>query len=248
MENLKIIANTAKKFILMNWKKLVISLSALLIILILLFVISILTNPMNTKITRKNYDNVVEKIRKNSSKENYEKVQAVIAMAEMASWGEDKDKIDIIEGKSFNQMIKTIQKNIEQEEKEAEQQKAVAIEKQKIREQYFEVRSWSYDIVNIHPYEKGVKIYLEAENKKNIDIDAFEGILTVKDKLGNIVLETKLTCNINFPKKSEEVFNWTLSEIDYYSAVKDISQFNGKDGALTFYFDISKLIVNGQEI
>lgn len=64
MKNLKIIANTAKKFILMNWKKLVISLSTLLIILILLFVISILTNPMNTKITRKNYDNVVETIRK----------------------------------------------------------------------------------------------------------------------------------------------------------------------------------------
>lgn len=145
-------------------------------------------------------------------------------------------------------MIKTIQKNIEQEEKKAESQKAVTIEKQKIREQYFEVISWSSDIVNIHPYEKGIKIYLEAENKKNIDIDAFEGILTVKDKFGNIVLETKLTCNINFPKKSEEVFNWTLSEIDNYSAVKDISQFNGIDGALTFYFDILKLIVNGQEI
>ena len=70
---------------------------------------------MNTKVTRKNYDNVIERIRKNSSKDDYQKVQAVIAMAELASLGDNEDKIDYLEGKSFNQMIKKIQKNLEEE-------------------------------------------------------------------------------------------------------------------------------------
>lgn len=210
--------------------------------------INALTNPMNTKITKSNYYSVLEKVRKKATKDDFEKVQAIITMSELASLGGNENSLDYLEGKSFNQMIKQITKNLEEQEKDIVIQKNIAKEKSKIRKKYIEVISWSYDIINIKPYEKGIKIYLEAKNKKNIDIEAFEGILTVKDKLGNSLLETTLTCNINFPKNSEEVFNWTVSEMDDYNAVKDISQFDGKGDALTFYFDITKLIVDGNEI
>ena len=183
MENLKKMFTNLKDLLLNNKKNFCIVIIVLFIITVAILISSIILNPMNAKITRKNYDNVVEKIRKNASKDDYEKVQAVIAMAEMASWGEDKDKIDLLEGKSFNKMIKTIQKNIEQGKKEIEYQKSIAKEKSKIRDEYFEVLSWSYDIIKIDQFEKGVKIYLEAKNKKNVDIEAFEGVLIVKDKL-----------------------------------------------------------------
>ena len=248
MKNLKKMFTNLKDLLLNNKKNFCIVIIVLFIITVAILISSIILNPMNAKITRKNYDNVVEKIRKNASKDDYEKVQAVIAMAEMASWGEDKDKIDLLEGKSFNKMIKTIQKNIEQGKKEIEYQKSIAKEKSKIRDEYFEVLSWSYDIIKIDQFEKGVKIYLEARNKKNVDIEAFEGVLIVKDKLNNVILESKLTANIEFPKNSEEVFNWTISEIDNYTGVREISKFNGRGQDLTFYFDLEKIIVNGKEI
>lgn len=244
MKNLKIIANTAKKFILMNWKKLVISLSTLLIILILLFVISILTNPMNTKITRKNYENVVETIRKNSTKESYEKVQAVIAMAEMASWGEDKDKIDIIEGKSFNQMIKTIQKNIEQENKEAEEQKAISAEKQKIREKYLKFDNYTWEVKTVN-YQSRLIITVEIENLKNVDIEAFEGIINISDKLDNTLGDFEIKNTKVIPKKAKADVNMTFYDDEYYTEIKTISRQNGD---LYFSFTPTKLIVNGQEI
>lgn len=157
---------------------------------------------MNTKITRKNYDNVIEKIRKHSSKENYEKVQAVTAMAEMASWGEDKDKIDIIEGKSFNQMIKTIQKNIEQEEKEAEEQKAISAKKQKIRDEYLKFDNYTWEVKTVN-YQNRLVITVEIENLKNVDIEAFEGVINISDKLDNNLGDFKIKNTKVIPKKAK---------------------------------------------
>lgn len=123
MKNLKIIFTQIKDFIVSKWKIITYIICSLIILSFVVLAFKLLTNPMNTKVTRKNYDNVIERIRKNSSKDDYQKVQAVIAMAELASLGDNKDKIDYLEGKSFNQMIKKIQKNLEEENKEAEQQK-----------------------------------------------------------------------------------------------------------------------------
>ena len=130
MKNLKIIFTQIKDFIVSKWKIITYIICSLIILSFVVLAFKLLTNPMNTKVTRKNYDNVIERIRKNSSKDDYQKVQAVIAMAELASLGDNEDKIDYLEGKSFNQMIKKIQKNLEEENKEAEQQKIISAEKQ----------------------------------------------------------------------------------------------------------------------
>lgn len=110
MKNLKIIFTQIKDFIVSKWKIITYIICSLIILSFVVLAFKLLTNPMNTKVTRKNYDNVIERIRKNSSKDDYQKVQAVIAMAELASLGDNKDKINYLEGKSFNQMIKRIQK------------------------------------------------------------------------------------------------------------------------------------------
>lgn len=110
MKNLKIIFIQIKDFIVSKWKIITYIICSLIILSFVVLAFKLLTNPMNTKVTRKNYDNVIERIRKNSSKDDYQKVQAVIAMAELASLGDNEDKIDYLEGKSFNQMIKKIQK------------------------------------------------------------------------------------------------------------------------------------------
>ena len=129
MKNLKIIFTQIKDFIVSKWKIITYIICSLIILSFVVLAFKLLTNPMNIKVTRKNYDNVIERIRKNSSKDDYQKVQAVIAMAELVSLGDNEDKIDYLEGKSFNQMIKKIQKNLEEENTEAEQQKIISAEK-----------------------------------------------------------------------------------------------------------------------
>ncbi len=244
MEKFKIIVCKIKDFFIKNWKIIVYIICSLLILLFLIFAIKTFTNPMNTKITRKNYDNVIKKIRKHSSKENYEKVQAVIAMAEMASWGEDKDKIDIIEGKSFNQMIKTIQKNIEQEEKEAEEQKAISAEKQKIRDEYLKFDNYTWEVKTVN-YQNRLIITVEIENLKNVDIEAFEGVINISDKLDNNLGDFKIKNTKVISKKAKADVDITFYHDEYYTEIKTISRQNGD---LYFSFTPTKLIVNGQEI
>lgn len=244
MEKFKTIVCKIKDFFIKNWKIIIYIICSLLILLFLIFAIKIFTNPMNTKITRKNYDNVIEKIRKHSSKENYEKVQAVIAMAEMASWGEDKDKIDIIEGKSFNQMIKTIQKNIEQEEKETEEQKAISAEKQKIRDEYLKFDNYTWEVKTVN-YQNRLIITVEIENLKNVDIEAFEGVINISDKLDNNLGDFKIKNTKVIPKKAKADVDMTFYDDEYYTEIKTINRQNGD---LYFSFTPTKLIVNGQEI
>ena len=150
MKNLKIIFTQIKDFIVSKWKIITYIICSLIILSFVVLAFKLLTNPMNIKVTRKNYDNVIERIRKNSSKDDYQKVQAVIAMAELVSLGDNEDKIDYLEGKSFNQMIKKIQKNLEEENKEAEQQKIISAEKQKIRDEYLKFDN--YKIFNLCKY------------------------------------------------------------------------------------------------
>ena len=244
MEKLKMMFANLKDLLLNNKKNFRIAIIVLFIITVAILISSIILNPMNAKITRKNYDNVVEKIRKNASKDDYEKVQAVIAMAEMASWGEDKDKIDILEGKSFNQAIKTIQKNIEQEEKETKQQKSINAEKQKIRDGYLKFDNYTWEIKN-NNYQENLIITVEMENLKNVDIDAFEGVINISDKLNNTLGNFNIKNTTVIPKKAKADIDMTFYSDEYYSEIKAISRQNGD---LYFSFTPTKLIINGKEI
>ena len=205
MEKFKIIVCKIKDFFIKNWKIIVYIICSLLILLFLIFAIKTFTNPMNTKITRKNYDNVIEKIRKHSSKENYEKVQAVIAMAEMASWGEDKDKI---------------------------------------RDEYLKFDNYTWEVKTVN-YQNRLIITVEIENLKNVDIEAFEGVINISDKLDNNLGDFKIKNTKVIPKKAKADVDITFYDDEYYTEIKTISRQNGD---LYFSFTPTKLIVNGQEI
>ena len=236
MKNLKIIFTQIKDFIVSKWKIITYIICSLIILSFVVLAFKLLTNPMNTKVTRKNYDNVIERIRKNSSKDDYQKVQAVIAMAELASLGDNEDKIDYLEGKSFNQMIKKIQKNLEEENKEAEQQKINSAEKQKIRDGYLKFDNYTWEVKTSN-YQSNLIITAEIENLKDIDIEAFEGIISISDKLDK---NTKI-----IPKKAKADIDMTFYEDEYYSEIKAISR---QSGDLYFSFTPTKLIVDGNEI
>ena len=242
MKNLKIIFTQIKDFIVSKWKIITYIICSLIILSFVVLAFKLLTNPMNIKVTRKNYDNVIERIRKNSSKDDYQKVQAVIAMAELVSLGDNEDKIDYLEGKSFNQMIKKIQKNLEEENKEAEQQKIISAEKQKIRDEYLKFDNYTWEVKTSN-YQSNLIITAEIENLKDIDIEAFEGIISISDKLDNNLGDFKNTKII--PKKAKADIDITFYEDEYYSEIKDISR---QSGDLYFSFTPTKLIVDGNEI
>ncbi len=217
---------------------------SLLIISFAILTFKLLTNPMNTKVTRKNYENVIERIRKNSSKDDYEKVQAVIAMAELASLDSNEDKLDYIEGKSFNQMIKKIQKNLQEEKKEAEQQKAISAEKQKIRDGYLNFDNYTWEVKTLN-YQSNLIITAEIENLKDVDIETFEGIISISDKLDNILGNFKIKNTKIIPKNAKADIDMTFYEDEYYSEIKAISR---QSGDLYFSFTPTRLIVKGNEI
>ena len=244
MKNLKIIFTQIKDFIVSKWKIITYIICSLIILSFVVLAFKLLTNPMNTKVTRKNYDNVIERIRKNSSKDDYQKVQAVIAMAELASLGDNEDKIDYLEGKSFNQMIKRIQKNLEEENKEAEQQKIISAEKQKIRDEYLKFDNYTWEVKTSN-YQSNLIITAEIENLKDIDIEAFEGIISISDKLDNNLGDFKIKNTKIIPKKAKADIDMTFYEDEYYSEIKVISR---QSGDLYFSFTPTKLIVDGNEI
>ena len=236
MKNLKIIFTQIKDFIVSKWKIITYIICSLIILSFVVLAFKLLTNPMNIKVTRKNYDNVIERIRKNSSKDDYQKVQAVIAMAELVSLGDNEDKIDYLEGKSFNQMIKKIQKNLEEENKEAEQQK--------IRDEYLKFDNYTWEVKTSN-YQSNLIITAEIENLKDIDIEAFEGIISISDKLDNNLGDFKIKNTKIIPKKAKADIDITFYEDEYYSEIKDISR---QSGDLYFSFTPTKLIVDGNEI
>lgn len=244
MKKIKNIFIKIQDLIVKNKKIISYVICSLLIISFAILTFKLLTNPMNTKVTRKNYENVIERIRKNSSKDDYEKVQAVIAMAELASLGSNEDKLDYIEGKSFNQMIKKIQKNLQEEKREAEQQKAISAEKQKIRDGYLNFDNYTWEVKTLN-YQSNLIITAEIENLKDVDIEAFEGIISISDKLDNILGNFKIKNTKIIPKNAKADIDMTFYEDEYYSEIKAISRQNGD---LYFSFTPTRLIVKGNEI
>ncbi len=144
----------------------------------------------------------------------------------------------------FNQMIKTIQKNIEQEEKEAEEQKAISAEKQKIRDEYLKFDNYTWEVKTVN-YQNRLIITVEIENLKNIDIEAFEGVINISDKLDNNLGDFKIKNTKVIPKKAKADVDITFYDDEYYTEIKTIRRQNGD---LYFSFTPTKLIVNGQEI
>ena len=67
--------------------------------------IIMLSDPMEKKITKDNYDSILEDIRKKSDKKDFEKVQAIVLSLTLANGLGGKDPIEILKGKSFRDHI-----------------------------------------------------------------------------------------------------------------------------------------------
>ena len=229
-------------------KNLIISVTFVTAVLLLIFLgLYVFRSPMDIKITEKNYDAVVEKIRKNASKDDYEKVQAVILLAQLASTGENEAPIKIMEGKSFKEMIKKIKHNAEESEQKQELQKSVEKEKQKIRNTYIKSLEWNWEVAKdaSNPYIKVLNVTMKAKNTKDVDIEAFEANIGMYDKLDNEIASIDVKCTKKLPKNAEADFNWTVSEMDNLDAVTAMSKENGD---IYFEFKPTKLLVGGKEL
>ena len=139
-------------------------------------------------------------------------------------------------------MIKKIQKNLEEENKEAEQQKIISAEKQKIRDGYLKFDNYTWEVKTSN-YQSKI-ITAEIENLKDIDIEAFEGIISISDKLDNNLGDFKIKNTKIIPKKAKADIDMTFYEDEYYSEIKAISR---QSGDLYFSFTPTKLIVDGNK-
>ena len=71
-------------------------------------------DPMNKTITKENFKEVIEEVGQKSSEEDKQKVKGVLLLAGFASMRGGKPE-DIFIGKSFNEVIKEVQVNIEKD-------------------------------------------------------------------------------------------------------------------------------------
>lgn len=170
------------------------------IIILLVGLIMGCSNPMDEKITRTNYHQLIEKIKTKSSEDDRKKVAALVSLYKMGSIFSGQDEISLLEGKSFNEHIALFNERMQKEAAEAKEQeikeakekeekdKALAEENKRVEEltKKFEFSNYKK---STWESEYGIKRYLEIKlDVKNIseaDIDAFEGWMTVYDKLDN---------------------------------------------------------------
>jgi hypothetical protein len=212
---------------------------------ILLLVQTIFKNPMDIEITSKNYDSIVEKIRKHSSKADYEKAQAIISLSKFASLA-GKEPINRLEGKSFNQLATEMKEKAQKEQEESLQKAAIENEKLNIRKSVLNSIKWQKENRSDY-YTNYVFIGVTLKNFKNKNIDAFEAEIGVYDKLKNKLATLYMKSTDKLPKNSTQVFSKGYSTIDFSNNIQEI--YNTKSQDLYFEFKPTKILfTDGSEI
>ncbi|MDD0851616.1 hypothetical protein HBN50_00860 [Halobacteriovorax sp. GB3] len=212
------------------------------------------SDPMNTKITKENYKKVLEGVRKNTDEKTYEKVQAIVKLAEFAKLG-GKDPIDFLEGKSFNEHLNYFkhkaeeeQVRLKQEELKALQVAKAAEDKIKERSQYLKTLSWiKKKSKDKYGFNKKVVVGIHMQNMKNKDIDAFEGTIYIYDKLNNQLAKLGVKSTDVIKAGSKSNLTWVFPTIDFSNNMKEV--YETSPGSLKFRFEPSKILLkNGTEI
>ena len=214
-------------------------------IFLMIFLVSCGENPMDTKITKENYEKVVEKIRKKASKEDYEKTEAIISLSKIASMG--GDHIALIEGKSFNEIIINMQEAQEREEERRLQKARREAKKAEILGKYLESINWEKSTyTGKYGFNKSVVIKVLIKNKTNKNIDAFEGVINIFDKLKNQLASLGVKSTSSLKKNSQENVGWKFSTIDYENKMEEI--YNTKAEDLYFEFKPTKVLLEDGKI
>ena len=174
----------------------------------IIFILISCSNPMNKKLTKENYRDVLNEVRKKSSDEDFAKVQGLVQlMAFSSAFQKDKNVEEQLEGKTFNEIIKSMKEN--QEKSKTENLKTAIEEagKEQLRQEHLDVIKWTKKNKKSGKYilRESVEIGATFQNKKTKDIDAFEGKILVFDKLGNEIMDfyIKDTDGIKAKKKSK---------------------------------------------
>jgi len=187
------------------------------------------TNPMDTKITKENYREVVKKVRAKSSPEEIEKMEAILIMAKIGTLTGQTEE-EILEGKSFNDVIKNINaKKIEQQE----QQKRSIAQSNKLTD-FFKIGTWKKEsIQGRFKFDQKVRISVDITSKLDKEVGAFEGAVLIFDKLDNELanLPIKMT-NQNVEPMANFDLSMNLSYSDLGNNMDEI--FSTKAGDLKF--------------
>lgn len=195
------------------------------------------TKAMDKKITKENYDSLLEEIRKNASEDDWKKVQGIVMLAKMGRIA-GKSEMDILEGKSFNEIIENFKKKNEEELKAAKDEE----DKSQQLAQLFEVIEWS-KATKTDRYEisRSVILSLKLKNKMDKSMDAFEGSILVYDKLKNKLGEFHIKETQTLAAGAERKLSYDIPTIDFQNNVKEIYATNGSD--LRFQFKPSKVLL-----
>ncbi|WP_413612428.1 hypothetical protein [Bdellovibrio sp. HCB-110] len=203
----------------------------------ILFVSLGCTKPMDKKITKDNYNELLEDIRKNASEEDWKKVQAITMMAKMGSLA-GKTEMELLEGKSFNQIIDNIKKKNEADLKAAKDEE----DKAEQLAQLFEVIEWrKSNKTDAYGITQSVILSLKLKNKMDKEMDAFEGSILVYDKLQNKLGEFLIKDTELLAAGAERKLSFNFSTIDFKNNVKEIYATNGKD--LRFRFKPTRVLL-----
>ena len=209
---------------------------------------------LDEKITKENLPDLLESIRKNENKEVYDQVQGIVKIAAFAKLG-GKEPIDLLKGKSFNEHIKHFKNKAKQAEakKKADNLKKLQFAKEEEkrseeRSRYLEVITWSKkQVTDRYNINKKVQIGAKFKNKTSEDIDAFEGVIYIYDKLDNKLAELPVKNTSILKGNKENGLLWEFSTISYTNKMKEV--FSSKATTLKFRFDITKLLLkNGKTL
>lgn len=168
------------------------------IILLMMGVVVGCSDPMDEKITKSNYPELLAKIKSRGSEDDQKKAVGVIMANEVRGFFAESDSS--LDGKSFNEHVAIFKDRFEKIEAEAkiqnEKERLAKEEKDrifneevtKIHEQTamfefskYKKSNWETD----HGIKRYVEITIEVKNVSDKEIDAYQGWLKVYDKLDN---------------------------------------------------------------
>jgi len=206
------------------------------LVAILTLIITGCTNPMNTKITKENYDEVVKSVRAKSSSEEVKKMEAVLFMA----------KIGTLSGKteSFNEIIKNLNAK---KDKQQEQQKRNVAQSAKLTD-FFKISGWKKEsIQGRFEFDRKIRISFVITSKLDKEVGALEGAIFIFDKLDNELanIPIKMTSQnikpadivdlssdfsiMDFGKNGDEVFNAQTQNLRFLFLVNRVRLADGTD-------------------
>ena len=205
------------------------------------------SNPMNKALTKENYKAVVDEIRKESSAEDFQKVQGIMLMMTFAGvLSEDKKFNEVVKGKSFNDLIDHVKNRDKEREEEAKAAEKKASQGVGEREKYLEISHWNKTTqTDAYSINKKVVIEVTARNKKSEAIDAFQGKVYIYDKLDNKLADLSVKATKGLAGKSKDKVVWIFSTIDFQNNMKEV--YRSPASHLKFKFKSTKILLkNGK--